>query len=386
MKVLHICSDFSNRSLYNQLITHLSALHIEQNVYVPTRTQEEIDKNKNFDLENVNYQYSFLLNKLDRINYFGKIKKIERNLTSTIDIENCDLIHAHFLFSDGGVAYNLKKKNGIPYVVAIRNTDINIFFKYFFHLRSFGLNILKNASKIIFLTPKYFEFTFQNYFPKNLQSDFVKKTNVVPNGVNPYWLDNSFKRKSFSKDDKITFLYVGDFSKNKNIHISIQVLNTIYSKNNNIEFVLIGGGGDYDSQIRKLVVQNSNWIKILERTNSLVALKEIYRQADIFLMPSKYETFGLVYIEAMSQGIPVVYSSGQGIDGFFKDGEVGYSVSANNLEEYHNKIQLIIDNYDQISLNCTEKAKEFSWFDISIIYLKLYEQILNPIFQKKMFY
>ena len=103
-------------------------------------------------------------------------------------------------------------------------------------------------------------------------------------------------------------------------------------------------------------------------------------------MPSKYETFGLVYIEAMSQGIPVVYSSGQGIDGFFKDGEVGYSVSANNLEEYHNKIQLIIDNYDQISLNCTEKAKEFSWFDISIIYLKLYEQILNPIFQKKMFY
>ena len=110
MKVLHICSDFSNRSLYNQLITHLSALHIEQNVYVPTRTQEEIDKNKNFDLENVNYQYSFLLNKLDRINYFGKIKKIERNLTSTIDIENCDLIHAHFLFSDGGVAYNLKKK------------------------------------------------------------------------------------------------------------------------------------------------------------------------------------------------------------------------------------------------------------------------------------
>ena len=114
-------------------------------------------------------------------------------------------------------------------MVAIRNTDINIFFKYFFHLRSFGLNILKNASKIIFLTPKYFEFTFQNYFPKNLQSDFVKKTNVVPNGVNPYWLDNSFKRKSFSKDDKITFLYVGDFSKNKNVHISIQVLNTIYS-------------------------------------------------------------------------------------------------------------------------------------------------------------
>ena len=43
-------------------------------------------------------------------------------------------------------------------------------------------------------------------------------------------------------------------------------------------------------------------------------------------MPSRYETFGLVYGEAMSQGLPIIYSKGQGVDGYFKEGTVGYGV------------------------------------------------------------
>ena len=190
MKVLHICSDFSKQSIYNQLVSHLSVAEIEQIVYVPTRTQNELGKNQNENLINVNYKYSFILSKIDRLNYFGKINKIVKNLTATIDVNNLDIIHAHFLFSDGGVAYNLNKKYGTPYIVAIRNTDINIFFKYFLHLRSFALDILKDASQIIFLNPKYCEYTFENYIPKKLYADFIKKTSIVPNGVNQFWLDN----------------------------------------------------------------------------------------------------------------------------------------------------------------------------------------------------
>lgn len=374
MKILHICSDFSKQSIYDQMVTNLSTQGINQEVYVPVRTDEEIGKNQNRDLNNVNYKYSFILKKLDRINYFGKINKIEKDLTSSIDVENCDVIHAHFLFSDGGVAFNLHKEYGIPYIVAIRNTDINIFFKYFLHLRSFALDILKNASQIIFLTPKYYEYTFENYISKNLHADFIKKTSIVPNGVNPFWLENINKRDAFLKKDKITFLYVGDFSKNKNIQISIKALSKIYAKGKNIEFVLVGGGGDYNTEIRKLVVQHSNWIKLVERTNSLEELKGIYESADIFLMPSKYETFGLVYIEAMSQGLPIVYSTGQGVDGFFENGEVGFSVRSGDADDLIQKLYLIIDNYDTISANCNLKSRNFSWEDISKKYIGIYNQ------------
>jgi glycosyltransferase involved in cell wall biosynthesis len=375
MKVLHICSDFSKQSIYNQMVTNLSIQGINQEVYVPVRTEEESGKNQNRNLDNVNYKYSFILDKLDRINYFGKINKIEKNLTSSIDVENCDVIHAHFLFSDGGVAFNLHKKYGIPYIVAIRNTDINIFFKYFLHLRSFALDILKGASQIIFLTPKYYEYTFENYIPKKLHADFIKKTSVVPNGVNPFWLENLHKKDAFLKNAKITFLYVGDFSKNKNIQISIQALSKFYVEGKNIEFILVGGGGDYNTEIRKLVVQHSNWIKIVERTNSLDELKKVYESADIFVMPSKYETFGLVYIEAMSQGLPIVYSRGQGVDGFFENGEVGFSVKSGDVEDLIQKLYLIIDNYDNISTSCNLKSRNFSWVDISKRYVGIYNQV-----------
>lgn len=374
MKVLHICSDFSKQSIYNQMVTNLSIQGINQEVYVPVRTEEEIGKNQNRNLDNVNYKYSFILNKLDRINYFGKINKIEKDLTSSIDVKNCDVIHAHFLFSDGGVAFNLHKKYGIPYIVAIRNTDINIFFKYFLHLRSFALDILKGASQIIFLTPKYYEYTFENYVPKKLYAEFIKKTSIVPNGVNPFWLENVHKRDAFLKNAKITFLYVGDFSKNKNIQISVQALSRFYAEGKNIEFVLVGGGGDYNTEIRKLVVQHSNWIKLVERTSSLDELKKVYESADIFIMPSKYETFGLVYIEAMSQGLPIVYSTGQGVDGFFENGEVGFSVRAGYVDDLIQKLNLIIDDYDNISTNCNLKSINFSWGDISKRYIGIYNQ------------
>jgi glycosyltransferase involved in cell wall biosynthesis len=377
MKVLQICSDFSKQSIYNQLVSHLSEGGIDQEVYVPTRTVEEIGKNQNGNLNNVKYKYSFILNKIDRIDYFGKINKIEKDLSSSIDLGKCNLMHAHFLFSDGGVAYKLHKKYGIPYIVAVRNTDINIFFKYFFHLRPFALEILKNASQIIFLSPKYQEYTFEKYIPKKLHADFLKKTSIVPNGVNSFWLNNIYQKEAFSKKDRVQFLYVGDFSKNKNIQISINALSKMYDEGKNIEFVLVGGGGDYDTAIKKLAAKHSNWIKLVERTNDIEDLKKIYETSDIFLMPSKYETFGLVYIEAMSQGLPIVFSEGQGVDGFFKTGEVGFSVKSGDVDGLIEKLYLIMDNYNGISANCNMKSQQFSWLDISNKYIAIYSQFSN---------
>ena len=50
-----------------------------------------------------------------------------------------------------------------------------------------------------------------------------------------------------------------------------------------------------------------------------------YKSAHIFVMPSLTETFGIVFIEALSQGLPLIYTKGQGIDGYFPQGFVGYA-------------------------------------------------------------
>ena len=62
MKILHICSDFAKQSIYNQLITHLSKDgNCSQFVFVPCRTFDEIGKNKNIELNNVEYFYENIL-------------------------------------------------------------------------------------------------------------------------------------------------------------------------------------------------------------------------------------------------------------------------------------------------------------------------------------
>jgi L-malate glycosyltransferase len=89
-------------------------------------------------------------------------------------------------------------------------------------------------------------------------------------------------------------------------------------------------------------------------------------------MPSFNETFGLVYIEAMSQGLPVIYSKGQGIDGYFNEGKVGFSVNPGNISDIATRIENILENYDEMNKNAITAVKEFKWSKIADKYIDIY--------------
>ena len=105
-------------------------------------------------------------------------------------------------------------------------------------------------------------------------------------------------------------------------------------------------------------------------------LIKLYRKNDIFVMPSFSETFGLVYVEAMSQGIPVIYTRGQGFDGQFEEGIVGYSVNPKSKSEIADKIKMILKKYEEISKNCIKKYTEYNWNKICDKYYQIYQDIL----------
>ena len=106
-------------------------------------------------------------------------------------------------------------------------------------------------------------------------------------------------------------------------------------------------------------------------------LISFYRSNDIFVMPSITETFGLVYAEAMSQGLPVIYTKGQGFDSQFEEGTVGYHVNCFNPDEIADRINDIIDNYEALSKNCLRLCVRFDWCDIAQKYLSIYNEVLN---------
>jgi glycosyltransferase involved in cell wall biosynthesis len=374
MRVFHLCSDYSGTHLYRSSFLSLAGYCSFQTVYVPVRNVDLLDKYPITDHSKIKIIYSLVLTKWHRLFFKKKISDVYNDLESKTDFTEVDLVHAHFLFSDGAIAFEIKKKHGLGYVVTVRNTDINIFFKYLFHLRSTGLSILKEANAIIVLNPKY-KATLLTFVPWKHKEEIKKKINVIPNGLDSLWIENTFIRTSKLKEGTIKILFVGEFSKNKNIENSIRAIEKLRNTGLDIEFILVGNYGENLKRIQFLQEQRKSYLKIIDRISDKEILLKWYRNADIFLMPSFYESFGLVYLEAMSQGCPVIFSKNQGIDGYFEEGFIGYSVEPSSVNSICEAIIKTIKNYSDLSKNCVSTINQFSWERVAVETYKVYNSI-----------
>ena len=278
----------------------------------------------------------------------------------------------------GGVALKLKNEKNINYIVAVRNTDINIFFRYLFHLKKIGIDIMKNASKVVFLSPAYRDFVLEKIIPSSLNKEIKAKSIIIPNGIDPFFLKNKFYRNNWNRETKkVSLLYVGNLTKNKNIETTIKVFQKLNVMGYKAKLDIVGSGEE-EKHLR-LIVKDQKDIKMHGRIDKKEDLLKIYKNSDIFIMPSINETFGLVYLEAMSQGLPIIYTKGQGVDGFFSKGEVGYSVNPLDVDEITDKIVKIIDNYQNISDSCYRLVDNFSWNIIAKEYQSIYSKLEHNV-------
>src|SRR5699024_10762578 len=277
-------------------------------------------------------------------------------------------------FTDGNVAYEIFKKTGIPYVVTIRGyTDIFNFYRKRIDLRKRGKKILDHASKIIFVSQAHKNYLFDHYITDTPLRDQLKsKSHVIPNGIGQFWLENEGKPKQINSN-RINLLSVGEIKKFKNHQFTIEAVNYLNSHSNyDFRLTIIGKTVD-QKYYNSLSEKTEDTIRIIEHVTPK-ELKKYYENSHIFALPSKYETFGLVYPEAMSQGLPVLYTENQGIDKFFEDGKVGYPVKLDDVKDFYEKIHLIINNYEQMSKNSLANFRKFNWDTISEEFIKVYKQ------------
>ena len=105
---------------------------------------------------------------------------------------------------------------------------------------------------------------------------------------------------------------------------------------------------------------------------------EEMRQSDAFIMVSSPETFGLVYVEALTQKLPIIYANNEGFDGFYKDGYVGYPAIAGSVDDIAIKIEQLISNYDIMQQNISRLNldSDFNWEHIALKYIRMYNEII----------
>lgn len=369
MRVLHINSNYLYTTLHENLIDHLEKYNIKNKIFMPIHGKYPFAITPK---ENVYHPICFKKN--DRYFFFYKQKKIFNALLYKIDPNCFDLIHAHTLFTDGNVAFNIYKKYNKPFIVAVRDTDLNVFFKKRPYLRKLGVKILVHAEKVVFLSKPYLEKTLR-YIPKNMKERILRKSIIIPNGIDSFWIKNraSTHLKRNDIKNKLRIIYVGRISKRKNITTTVKACKILRNKGYNVEFTIVGR---IENQREFKKIQRYNFINYLG-TQPKEKLIELFRLHDVFVMPSKTETFGLVYAEAISQGLPVIYTKGQGFDQQFEEGQVGFHVKYNDPYQIANRILDIIDNYEEISKNCIILCKKFDWTIIVKEYLNIYNEVVR---------
>src|SRR5699024_1785044 len=369
MKALQVATGFDFSSVYQNLFQEMVNQNIEIEVHVPRKKSDDLPKIDPFEFY-YKIKISKKINKFDQLLYFPRIKKAVREIEGSHDVNSFNITHAHSLLSDGGISYELYKRYNMPYIVAVRATDINKYFKYAKHLKPQALKILKNAQNIIFLSKAYKELMYEKYFTKN-NEDLIEKSLVIPNGIDNFWHENRKNVHKEFEDSVINIISVGKLIERKNPFMVIKAQRLLAEQgfDTHLQFV---GSGDLEEKIQEEIKNDSN-IQLLGQVNDKQKIWELYRNKDVLLVPSFTETVGLVYAEEMSTGTPVMYTKGQGFDGVFEEGEVGYSADPNHEEEIVEAVKKIKENNKIISNNALEGSKQFNWHDIVLNYLELYK-------------
>ena len=366
MRVMHISNDYYNSDVYRTL--HKGHLrHGLESVFFVPMTKDAPVGNHDSVLE------AHCFEPIDRFFYLNKQRKIYKHFRCALEQYKPDLIHGYFLFSAGIHCLWAKREFGIPYVITVQDTDVNTIFKYFVHLRGLAWDIIREADCVIFVSEAYRNYTLEHMVPRKYRQEQAKKCRLLPFAINPFWTESADASRHLSHDGPLRLLTVGLVDKRKNQTRTAKAVEILREKGMDVELSVVGPtvSEAIDAKMRKL--------DFVRRINQIPKeqLIEEYRRADLFVLPSLTESFGLVYAEALSQGLPVVYSAGQGFDGQFPEGFIGYRVDAYDPVSIANGILYALDNYDALQINCAEATSKFSQDAVCTVCEEFYRQVLE---------
>jgi glycosyltransferase involved in cell wall biosynthesis len=265
-----------------------------------------------------------------------------------------------------------------------------------------------------FKKPKVFQFhTLQetfNYYKKNLICKYILKrcadiflcasedsnmllnklkignVKILPNGVditkfNSKLQVDNHNNLNINKDNLI--LFVGRFERRKGIHVLLESLDLL---KDSVTLVIIGPNKDdeYAKEVFLSINKQKNGgkhkILYLGALEPDEIIKWLHRSL-IFVCPSLSEPFGIVNIEAMACGIPVIASDTGGIKDIIDNRKDGILVPTNNPEKLAEAIQYLLENEDirvKLGINGKKKVeKEFSLDYVTKQLIKIYDELLS---------
>ena len=298
-------------------------------------------------------------------------------LVDVVKFEKLDLLHVHYAIPHASAAYmaqQILKEQGIniPFITTLHGTDITLVGKdpSFEPVITFSIN---RSNKVTAVSENLKQETI-SLFPID------KKIDVIPNFIclNDYQMkNNDYYKKRYAPNNEKIICHISNFRKVKRIEDALKVFDQV-SKKIKTKFILVGDGPDRNKLER--LARNSPYFKNIYFLGNLKSTKEILNIADLFILPSSKESFGLAALEAMACGVPVVASNSGGIPEVVSNGLSGLLNDVGDVKKMAlNAIEILsneetLKKYKSGALN---SAKRFDINNILPLYEKLYESCVK---------
>lgn len=279
-----------------------------------------------------------------------------------------DLIHAHCALWGGYVAAIIKQRYGVPYVIT-EHSSLFLQGNYSVTEQKKAKLAFNDAEKVIAVS---------NSFARVLNKEIIpyKSIEVIPNFINTDFFYNNDKQRN----DEFIFITACFLKKNKKVDRLIEAFARQFKGDDNIKLHIVGDGEERNYlEILAKQFQIENQVKFLGLANR-EQLKHYLSQSNCFVMPSEMETFGVVLIEAMSMGLPLISTKCGGPEDIIFTKEVGLlceknpSSLANSMKEVYSSYARF--NSENIRNYCIDK---FSNKNTTKSILSLYNEVINKI-------
>lgn len=351
------------KTLHNFVIEWIKSGH-QVEVIKPNFMFNSFLRGKPF-YQNGFYEYEGI--RIFNVNYFTPfLFDVAAKIPESLNVSDYDVIVAHM---PSGIIFanKLAEKYNKPLVCGVHTSDIEVLTNpiYSIYFKSQLKQAYNNAKKIACRS-----FVLQKKFNKILP-EFATKTFVAPSGIKEvekarrqegkfkmetqFVNNNSQTKPSLlpSCPPVLNIITCANFIKRKNIDKLILAVRDI----ENVELKIIGGGKEQKA-LKSLARQQK--IEFLGRLSNDKVLQEM-QKADVFILPSVNETFGMVYLEAMAAGCITVCTKGDGVDGIIIDSENGFltELTVEGLKETILRIKSC-QNIDQIRQNSLDTIKNFT--------------------------
>ncbi len=299
-------------------------------------------------------------------------------MVSVVKNEGLDLMHVHYAIPHASAAHMAKEillQQGItmPVVTTLHGTDITLVGKdasyepvvTFSINQSDGITAVSNDLRTE--TFKYFNIT--------------KEIEVIPNFIDLEKFKKQKKehfKKAICPGGEMLVVHISNFRKVKRVQDVVKIFSNI-RKEIPAKLLMIGDGPERNNT--ETLCRELNTCDDIRFLGKLEAVEEVLSVADLFLMPSEKESFGLAALEAMACEVPVVSSNVGGVPELNLQGITGFLSAVGDVEDMSQKALFVLDknNLPTFKANALKRAQEFDIKKILPLYESYYKKVIDSV-------